>query len=319
MPRYTRNQAILAKIETTYGVDAVPVPGTDALLTSNLKVKALDGKTVSRDLLYPYFGASQDLPVYFYVSGSFDVGIAGSGAAGTAPPWGKLLRAAGLAEVVTAGNRVDYTPISTGFESLTIYYYDDGLLKKALGCRMSFKLNLNYGAIPTLSCTFMGLDGGEAVLANPATTLTAWKTPLPVNQANSGQIVLGGSYAAGALSGGTASVTGGLEIDLGAKVVFTELIGGEAIDIVDRSASGKINLDLSAALEVSTISSIRSASTQSIGMVHGTTAGGKILVFAPNCQLKSPERSDQNGRRLVGCEFMAIPSSGNDELRIVAL
>jgi hypothetical protein len=37
--------------------------------------------------------------------------------------------------VITAGVRVDYVPVSTGFEATTIYWYDDGVLHKGLGAR----------------------------------------------------------------------------------------------------------------------------------------------------------------------------------------
>jgi hypothetical protein len=319
MPRYTRNQAILAKIETTTGTDAAPAAATDALLVSNLQVKTYDAKYTNRNLMYPYFGSADDIPVYGYVSGSFDVELAGSGAAGTAPAWGKVLRMSAMAEVITAGSRVEYTPISTGMESATIYYYRDGYLRKALGCRATFKAGLKYGDIPKLSVSFTGLDGGDAVVANPSPVYSPWKTPLPVNQANSSKVVLGGTYATGAISGGTQSVTGGLEIDLGGKVVFTELIGGEAVDFVDRNVTGKIVIDADATTEKSNLDAIKAITKQSIGMVHGVAAGGRVLVYLPSCQLKSPELSDQNGRMLQGYEFMGIPINGNDELRIVAL
>jgi hypothetical protein len=39
--------------------------------------------------------------------------------------------------------------------------------------------------------------------------LTAWKKPLAVTDANTGAVVLGCTYSAGALSGGTEYVSGG--------------------------------------------------------------------------------------------------------------
>ena len=59
--------------------------------------------------------------------------------------------------------------------------------------------------------------------------------------------------------------------------------------------------------------------TQSLGLVHGTTAGNKMLVYAPSVQLINPRKEDRNGRRMIGFDARFLPSSGNDELKIVAL
>ena len=45
--------------------------------------------------------------------------------------------------------------------------------------------------------------------------------------------------------------------------------------------------------------------------------GRKVLVFMPYCQLVNPRKADVNGKRLITFGFRAIPSAGNDELRIV--
>ena len=40
-----------------------------------------------------------------------------------------------MGETITASTRVDYLPISTAFESVTIYWYDSGTLHKLAGAR----------------------------------------------------------------------------------------------------------------------------------------------------------------------------------------
>ena len=111
MPRYFRNAAILAKVETTYGVSAAPTGAANALLISNLNI-TYQSENVARDLVVPFIGGFEQLVGRTFLEISFSVELASSGAAGTAPPWGALLRACGYAETVTAAKRVEYNPVT---------------------------------------------------------------------------------------------------------------------------------------------------------------------------------------------------------------
>ena len=44
-----------------------------------------------------------------------------------------------------------------------------------------------------------------------------------------------------------------------------------------------------------------------------------MLVFMPAVQLINPKKVEKQGRRLIGYDMRIVPSSGNDELKIVAL
>jgi hypothetical protein len=316
MPRYIRNTVILAKIETSYGVDAAPT-GADALLVSDVSIERR-AANVDRALIRGYMGASEQLVGTRSIECQFTVELAGSGTAGTAPAWGKLARACGCAETVTPGNRVEYNPISTGFESATIYYYLDGLLHKALGCRGTFEVQARLGERPVMVFHFTGLDGGAAAAANPMPTLSAWRTPLVVTDTNTGDITLGATYSNGALSGGTVYPSRGIEITLGQSVQYIPLLGGEQVDITGRETTGRMTLDLTAAQEATMISEIAANTLTSLGLVHGTAAGNTIVFYAPSVQRINPRVEDVEGRALVSMELRLTPSAGNDELRITA-
>lgn len=319
MGRLIRNSAILAKIETTYKTDPTPTGAANAILVSNLSINPLNAQNVSRDLVRGYMGGSEQLVGNAFVEASFDVEIAGSGAAGTAPAYGALLRACGMAEAVTASTRVDYTPVSASFESATIYYHDDGVLHKLLGARGTVSLDMGIGNRPVMKFKFLGIDGGVSATANPSLTLTAWKTPGVITDPNTGDVTIGCTYSAGALSGGTAYPSQGLQLDLGNTVNHVPLLGDESIEISNRDTSGSVSLDLTAAQEVSFMTSVKANTVQGIGMLHGTAAGYKVLVFAPGAQLINPKKEEFNGRRLIGYDLRLIPSAGNDDLRIVVL
>ena len=329
MPRYDRNRVILLKQETTYGVDPTPTGVANALLVSNLSISPLNANNVSRDLVRPYFGGSEQLVGSASVECSFDVELASSGSmtTPTIPAWDALAQSCGWkAGVGSAGSRVEYDLVAdySLFKSCTIYYYDDGVLHKALGCFGDISFKLGVGDRPMMSCKFTGLYGGVTAVANATPTYTAWKTPPVVTDPNTGALTLGCTYATGALSGGTEYVSGGVEFAMGNTVAFNDLLGtaalaGQTVSLTGRDMTGKASFDLTAANEVTFMTTVTANTTQSLGLVHGTAAGSKILVYAPAVQLINPAKAERNGRRMIDFDLRFLPSSGNDELKVVAL
>lgn len=319
MPRYIRNTLILFKPETTAGTDAVPTGAADAVLAFDVSITPLDANNVDRALIRPYFGGSEQLVATANIKCSFGVELAGSGTAGTAPQWGDLLLGCAMAESVLATpNRVEYAPISTNLKTGTLYWYDDGVLHKAFGAMGNAKLSAKAGDRPKLMFDFVGIDGGISA-ASASGTFTAWKTPPTMTKANVVDVTIGCTYAAGALSGGTVYPSTGLELDLGNSVQFVPTLSSESVDITDRNVSGKLQLDLTAAQEVTFMGTVKANTTQGLGMVIGTTAGNKVLIYAPKVQLVRPTKEDVQARRFLGYELRLVPNAGNDELIIVAL
>ena len=317
--RYLRNTAILAKIEGTYGTDSAPTEAANALLISNCSITPFISQTRDRDLIRPYFGGSEQLAGANYVELAFDVELAGAGAAGTGAAFAPLLAACGFAETLSASIRAEYNLTTPVTPAVTIYYFSDGVRHKALGCRGTVAINMRVGERPLLSFKFTGLDGGVAAAVPSALTLSAWKAPLVVNEANTGDVTLGATYTAATptLTGGTGYPSQGLEIDLANAVNFTPLLGGETVDITNRTPTGKVTFDLTAANEVTFMTSVKANTTQSLGLMHGTIAGYKVMIFAPAVQLINPAKADVNGKLMVSYDLRFIPSSGNDELKIV--
>jgi hypothetical protein len=320
MARKAIDSAILAKIESSYGVDPTPTGVANAMRVYGQSVEPLNIKYVENSYLRGYAGGNPELIGAIHKKVSFSVDLAGSGAAGTAPAYGELLRACAYAEAISAGVRVDYTPITNNEESVTIYYYDSGVLYKLLGARGDFELDMTSGNKPALKFTFLGIDGGiVATASTPATTLTAFKDPLVVTNPNTADVLVGCTYSAGALSGGVSYPSRGLNFKTSNNTTHDEILGGEAIIVDRKGITGSVEFDLTTAQEVTFEGYVRNATKNSIGLVHGTTAGYKILVFAPSVQLKGAKPTYNNGQRRTSFDVSALPSIGNDDLRIVVL
>lgn len=320
MPRYSENTVILAKIETTVGTDAAPAGATDALLTTQPQITPLDATMVDRDLMRPTFGGSEELLTVANVKCNYKVEMSGGGTAGTAPPLGKLLIACACAEAtLTTPARVEYTPVSTSLKTLSQYWYDDGVLHKLLGSMGNCKINAKVGDIPRFEFDFIGVDGSATATANPAATTTMWKPPPVMNKASTVDISLGGTYAAGVITGGTAYVSQGLEMDFGNKVAFLALLSSERVEITGRKSVGKMTLELTAAQEVAMLATVKAGTTQSLALTIGTVAGNKVLLYFPAVQLLNPQKVSQDDVRLVSFDLRMVPVAGNDEFRIVFL
>lgn len=102
MPLLTRKRSILSKVETTYGVDPTPTGAANAILLRNLDITAQENELVSRSLIRPYMGNSEQLPASIRAMAMIEVEMAGSGTAGTAPAYDSLMRACGLVPTLLA-------------------------------------------------------------------------------------------------------------------------------------------------------------------------------------------------------------------------
>ena len=128
-----RKRLIVIETESSYGTDPTP-DGADAVLVRDLSITPQSSDVVSRDLIRPFLGASQQLLANTRVECTFSVELAGSGAAGTAPQYGKALKACGLAETVVANTSVTYDPVSASFSSVTIHYIINSSSEVILRC-----------------------------------------------------------------------------------------------------------------------------------------------------------------------------------------
>lgn len=268
MPRFFRNRAILAKMETTYGVDAVPTGAANAMQMTNVVFNPSVGEEVSRDLVVPYMGHQGVMLVGSYATLAGEVEIAGAGAAGVAPPYGPLLRASAMAEVVTEDTDVTYTPVSSAQEAASIYFNSDGVNHVLLGARGTFTLNLTPRQIPRFAFTLTGLLGTVVDTALPTIDLDAFIKPVPVNKANT-------TFSLHGLAGACEGVT----MDLGNQIEPRFLIGHESIQHVDRQMTGTAIMEAVALAAKDWFEISRTHATGALAAVHGIAAGN-IVEFA---------------------------------------
>lgn len=316
--RYTRRSAILAVVESPSGTASETFAATDAILLVEPPKFLIEPDNVPRNLALPWMGNSEELPATRRAKLNFKVELVGNGVAGTPPVWGKLLRACGFAETITAATRVKYTPVNTGFESLTFRFFRDGVRYVAKGGRGMPKLDLSAYGVPTLEFEFWAFDTNAVPAGFPAIDVSASLVPTVVTDANSGDIQLGATVVDGVITvPGSVLASRGITWDIGNKLSHQKLLGGEKISITDRSVSGQMAVDLTADQEIDWRTDINATALNTLSFTHGSGVGKRINVFAPRVQRTNPQVIDYEGNILVQTDLRALPgNTGASELVI---
>ena len=309
MALLTRKRVILIEAESSYATD--PTPGaTDAVLVRDLTITPQSSDVVSRELIRPYLGASEQLLANTRVECTFAVELAGSGSAGTAPRYGSALKACGLSEVVVSSTRVTYAPVSTGFSSVTIHYNIDGVRHKVTGARGTVELSAEVGQIPVLNFSMQGIYNAPDDSALPSVTYGNQEEPLIFKNGNTSSFQL--------LSFGGALQS--VNFDLGNELVYQELVGGtKQVLLVDRQATGSVTIQaptiaqkdfFAAALVDSTLGNLQ--------FTHGTNAGNIVQFTSSKVDIGDVNYGDIDGIASLEIPYTLVPStSGNDEFSLI--
>ena len=383
MALLSRKRLILCKSEASYGVDITPA-GTDALLVRSLDVTPIEADVVSRDLIRNYLGNSDQLLAQTRVSISFQVEMAGSGAAATAPRFSSLLKACGMAETITAaavtgsavaggantitlaagasavddfyngmvisitsgtGNghiglitdyvgstkvatvqastatfvpgassaysiaaNVGYLPVSTGFSSATIYFNNDGVLHKITGARGTFTLTTSVGEIPTIDFQLTGIYNAPTDTAAPTTTYSDQATPV---------IFKAGNTSAFSILNYTACLQS-LSFNVANETVYRELVGcTKEVMITNRAPAGECMIEAPTIAQKDFFTIANNDTTGTLTLLHGSTAGNRVTLLAPNVDITNPSYADQDGIQMLNIPYVAIPTTaGNDEVKL---
>lgn len=314
MALLTRKRVILAKTETTYGTDSTPTGAANAILVRNLEVTPLEAEVVSRDLVRPYLGSSEQILASTQVQVSFEVELQGSGTAGSAPAYGPLLRACGLSETITAGTKVDYKPVSGSFESVSIYVQiqqdvaGNSPLHKITGARGNVEFTLNAKALPVMRFTFTGVFNPVTDAAAISATYSAFKTPTAVNRSNTPTFSFMG-YSA---------IMSEFGMNLNNEITYRNLVGSESVLLTNRQVGGTAVFEAPTVTAKNFFTEALGSTLGNLSLIHGSTAGS-IIEFAATgtVDITNPTFTDMDGIVMMSVPYVLVPTTaGNDEFTL---
>jgi hypothetical protein len=295
---------LTAKIESTYNTDPTPA-GTDALLVENLQV-AWPTDVLDRP------GLSSSMSPFAHVHGrkhaviTFDVEYKGSGSLGVAADWGPMLRACGFGETVDSGVSVTYAPISTAFESITLWVYRDGVAYKVTGCRGTVSFSWPAGQIAKMSFTMTGHTSDALDLSLVSETLD---TTIPVSVVNSSFTM--NSYA---------GVISALNLDIANAITLPDSVNGAdgygEVQIIDRNPQGSMDPDVVLVATHDFWSEWEDDTQMALSIVVGATATNILTFTAPKCVFRELSENDKNGVYGYSLPFLAARNTGDDEVSL---
>jgi len=308
MARKFRNKILLAKIEGTYGTDPTPTGAANAILTRDLSIELMQGPTEEREVDRATYGHFQMFHTGPHTALSFRVEMAGAGTATTVPAYGPLLRACGLAEIEPVGDDwIEYKPVSASEESVTLYYWQDGIQHVVRGARGSVTLSMTPGQLPYWEFRFLGLRTAPTDVASIAgVDVTAFKVPEAVNNAHTGDFSFDGFE-------GTLTE---FSLDLAQDVQYRNVVGNESVQITDRRPVGQFTVEEPLLATKDLHAFIAAHNTGALAIRHGTAAGKIIEISAPKAQLVQPTIGDSQGIATLQTQMRLLPDAGNDELLI---
>jgi hypothetical protein len=308
----TRKKFLIAKVEATYGTDATPVGGTDAIQVTNLEITPIESDNVQPASYQGFIGASSRsvLVANKRVSLTCEVELAGSGTAGTAPAFGSLLQACGLSETLVATTSVTYAGISSTFKSVTIYCFYDGTRHKITGARGTVTFNMTAGQFPTASFQLIGIySTPDATSLSGSFTVTKQAPALEVNDTN---------VTTATFHGVTTARIESLDLALNNALIYKETAASQEVIITDRSAGGTCVLEAPAIGTTDYFTKAVGTTTAASSIVIGATGGNITTLNIPQTDLTGCVYGDTNGVISLSMPYLAIPTSaGNNELTLV--
>ncbi len=297
---------VLAKVEATYGTDPVPVPATDAIRVEEPKVEPA-WKKLARNYMQPYKGARRQIVIGESVKVSFKTEVKGSGTAGTAPEIGVLFRGCGFTETIVAVTSVTYDPNSLidSAESITIYAYKDGIVRKIVGCRGTFSFECKAQEYGYISWEFEGIYAGPADEANPSPT---WNATLPPRFVSASF-----TYAAIAAIIESLKVNAGNEI--AKRLNANAATGLSQIFIKERKVTANIDPEVVALATKNWETALTAATEAALSAALGTTGGNILTITAAKVVIDDLKDADRENIWTYDMPLICLPNSGNDEVK----
>ena len=323
-----RKRVIAVLKESSAGTYNAP-QAANCLLVRDLSITPQESDVVSRDLVRPYFGASEQLQSNTRVSCTFSVEMAGVGqnAAGnedadTAPNYGECLEACGFTTESTDDAKVLYTPNSLDTTTISIIYNIDGVQHTVKGAKGSFSVNCSVGEIPTFDFNFTGVYIAPTDATPLVPTYVKQATPLIFNNSNTTGFKIGSTP-------NTNLQLSSFTLDVGNEIIYRELVGGSpSIHITNRSISGSASVESTLLATYNPFTAALAEGTlNEISFTHGTTALNKVTIQSGKTTSQATKSradfsnisyGDDDGVAMWEIPYTLIPTAtGNDELSII--
>lgn len=292
----TKREEIFLKLQSDASTVAAP-DADNAILVEDLDYSYEGTRMAEFNPRKPTLGKEQSLFAGALISITFNIKVKGSGTAGSAPEFGDALIACGMSETIVASTSVTYAPASTGHKFATIYYYKDGKLQKATGCKGTWEFSGNVGESGVISFTFTGHDGGQTDASLVGGNYDATVPP----------VVIGADFSVGSFS----PVISAFSISIGNEIATPPNMNSDDgyadIIIQDRDVSGSFDPEDTLKATQDWIGTWKAGTTAEISTGEiGSTAGNIWELDVAEAYYKELGNGDRDGVRTLDVGFGAL-------------
>ena len=297
-----KNKLILVEIEGNYGTDPTPTTGANFVAVHNINVSpdVAYNETMATDVsLSPRAGTLGKKSI----SVTFEHQLQMNGAT---PPIDPLLLSCGYTDSDSNGV---YVPRTTGFQSCTIWVYEEDIVWKINGCRGNVVFNFNAGEPVTASFTMQGR------YAKP--TDTTFPTSVTDN-GGSPCVAMNRAFAFNSIAPVVESLSFSLNNTIVTQPNMDDSVahGVEAVVITDRDPTGSFNPEVVKASTTPDYWSDFEAVTQrAITYVVGDGTDN-LSVSLPKIEIQNINPGDQSGIAIYDIPFQCVRNTGDDEISL---
>lgn len=305
-------KVLAAKKEGVYGTDAAPTLAANAILTRNFRTKPLQVDQIERNLDNAGYGATKSAPSNKRQTVSFEVELAGSGAAGTAPRFMELHEACGMAApVISAGVSAEQKPglPTVAASSLTLHHWKSDQRRRAVGARGTFSLDFTAGRYPFSALNLTALLAAVPFdkSAPAAADFSDFIEPLEVNTTNTDFLLDG--YAA---------ILKSWRMDMNVNINVRNLVGANYVNRGNHSARCRIEIEAPDIATKNYLASLDSGDVIEQELDHGTVAGNILEIRTPQLQIVDIDEGEEDDKVMWTIDAIATVIAGADDFSITA-
>lgn len=305
MPLIEERSQLAAKAEGTEGT-AETLTAAEAILASEIKFDPdinMEELNLQSSSLSPFPAVAGGRLAKM----SFKCELKGSGAAGTAPEIGPLIKACGYGETIVGATSATYLPASSSIDSITIAKYIDGKRYLMAGARGNFEIALNAGKPGIIKFDFLGtaLADTDAALLSGISYDSTRAQPF-----QSASFTLD-SYAA---------IVEAITIASGNTLSLRESAnaaqGYLSTIIAKRLATMKLNPEDVLVATKDFMATWEAGSQVAFTATLGATAGNILTITEPKVQYNKLGQGTRNGIAITEIDAVLRRNSGDDELSL---
>lgn len=313
----SKNKAVvLVKVQASSGVDSVPT-NANAFLVEDPSIEPIT-KKLERNNVKPHYGSKGALIIGEGYKIGFSVELSGIGGEApvltTPPAIGTLLRGCYMTQTVVAtpgSECVKYTPHDDieDAEELSIYFFQDNRLHKAIGCIGTWALETKVNEYAKFKFEFTGIYDGPAEAAVPVIANFVNETVPPVFRSALFTI---DTYAA---------VIESLKIDLKGEVTKRSSANADTgilkYFMKERQMTAEIDPEVPAIADKDFWAMWEAAEDVAMTATIGQTAGNRCVITCPVVQIDDVKYADRENILTYGMPLRIKPTAaGNDEIEL---